>query len=267
MDRTITLAITYHHPAERRTVREFTAMPTESRHHLAGLFQDALVLAVVAGFVDAFVFTHVSPVFVANMSGNFVRLGMAIGDNHWKASVGNLIVLSGFLAGTICATFIVDASVSRLDDHEKADPVNLMLLETVLLTLTLVVILPKSGVASTSLDTGRVVALLLASMSMGVQAITLRRVGEVAVSTTYGTGALVRLGEKVSLSLRNAPADHGVSRATSIMIIGSLLVAYVIGAVVADFARGSNAYMGLAPACVFAVSLHTRLRRPRAASA
>ena len=48
-------------------------------------------------------------------------------------------------------------------------------------------------------------------VAMGLQATALRRVGQIAVATTYGTGAIVRVGEKVALAARRA--DRPVARA------------------------------------------------------
>src|SRR4051794_30025782 len=55
------------------------SLTSESRHHAAGPVGTAVCLAAAAGFVDAYVYTRVVPVFVANMSGNLIHLGLSLG--------------------------------------------------------------------------------------------------------------------------------------------------------------------------------------------
>jgi len=44
----------------------------------------AVVVAMIAGYVDAIGFTRLFEVFPANQSGNAVLLGVAIGDPSWE---------------------------------------------------------------------------------------------------------------------------------------------------------------------------------------
>ena len=43
----------------------------------------AVMMALIAGYVDAIGFTRLFDVFPANQSGNAVLLGVAIGDPSW----------------------------------------------------------------------------------------------------------------------------------------------------------------------------------------
>ena len=63
-------------------------MTQESTHHPSGPLLLAVALAMVAGFVDAHIYLAVSPIFVANMSGNLVHIGMLVGDGNWWQAVG-----------------------------------------------------------------------------------------------------------------------------------------------------------------------------------
>ena len=76
-------------------------------------------------------------------------------------------------------------------------------------------------------------AIEVGSTAMGLQAVSLRRVGSIAVSTTYGTGAIVRIGEKIALGLRRAERGSDVRRRATIFVITTILVGYVIGAAIA----------------------------------
>ena len=64
----------------------------------------AISLAAVAGFIDAHLFLHVTSVFVANMSGNMVRVGIEVGDGHWTTAVGSLAALIALLVVLLIAS-------------------------------------------------------------------------------------------------------------------------------------------------------------------
>ena len=49
-------------------------MPAEAERHIRGGIEVAVLLGVSGGFVDAYIFLHVAAVFVADMSGNLIRL-------------------------------------------------------------------------------------------------------------------------------------------------------------------------------------------------
>ena len=72
-------------------------------HHLLGVRRptaSALVLAAVAGYVDAFVYLRVADVFIANQSGNIVRAGMGIFGEYdaWPLA---LLSMTGFAIGAV----------------------------------------------------------------------------------------------------------------------------------------------------------------------
>jgi len=64
---------------------------------------DDPALAAIAGFVDAHVYVHVTPVFVANMSGNLVHLGVFVGLGSWREAAGSTLALGAFLAGVLAS--------------------------------------------------------------------------------------------------------------------------------------------------------------------
>ena len=71
-------------------------MPTEAQLHVSGSARLAMVLAATGGFVDAFIYVRVTPVFVANMSGNLIRLGIASGGKNWISAASSAVALAGF---------------------------------------------------------------------------------------------------------------------------------------------------------------------------
>ena len=72
--------------------------------------------------------------------------------------------------------------------------------------------------------------LIIAAFAMGLQAAALRRVGEVAVATTYGTGAIVRIAEKLALAARQADRPTAHRRSATVAILVVVLVSYAGGA-------------------------------------
>ena len=72
---------------------------SESNHHPSGPLTVAVALAAAAGFADAHIYVNVTPIFVANMSGNLIHLGILVGDASWRAAVASLLTLAAFTAG------------------------------------------------------------------------------------------------------------------------------------------------------------------------
>jgi uncharacterized membrane protein YoaK (UPF0700 family) len=101
-------------------------------------------------------------------------------------------------------------------------------------------------------DATSYVIVVVGSLAMGIQAVALRRVGQIAVSTTYGTGAVVRLGEKVALAVRHASRPGDARRRVTIAVLSIVLAAYVLGAALAALVGGSTVWL-LAVAWVPAV--------------
>lgn len=205
-------------------------MPPEVKHHVSGTLQLAVALAATAGFVDAFIYQRVAPVFVANMSGNLIRLGMSAGGHDGKGTAAAIVALAGFVAGAITGSAHLDAHVRA---GKPADPLTLLFIEAILLAALPVVIRVADIAYSPSIEPIDYIVIVVGSIAMGLQAIALRRVGQVAVSTTYGTGAVVRLGEKLALAATRTPRPLDHRRRISIAVLTAVLVGYVAGAFVA----------------------------------
>jgi uncharacterized membrane protein YoaK (UPF0700 family) len=230
-------------------------MTPEHSHHPSGPLVLAAGLAAVAGFVDAFVYQHVTPVFVANMSGNLIRLGMFTGDADWRPALGAGVALMVFLAGVLGATVANDRQLKRSGSVRAT---SLLACEAVLLAV-LTLVLAVGHVGFDQVPTlAQYPAIVIGGLAMGIQATALRRVGSVAVSTTYGTGALVRLGEKVALGLRRADRAAEHRRRITILVLAAVIACYVLGAVIASMV-GASEWMLLVPTATVAaavVALH-----------
>ncbi len=232
-------------------------MAPETPHHLGGSLLLAVALASTAGFVDAFIYVRVTPVFVANMSGNLVHVGVAFGGHDWRAASSAAVAICGFVLGVALATARVDVSVRRGRAPLAAD---LLGAETFLLLL-LTTILWVEGVGySASAGPVDFAVVVVGATAMGIQAVALRRVGSVAVSTTFGTGAVVRLGEKAALALRRTDRPGGHRRRLTIAVLGAVLVSYVAGAYVGS-SVGRSPLVLLIPSMVSLLATFSERRR------
>jgi uncharacterized membrane protein YoaK (UPF0700 family) len=227
----------------------------ERSHHPSGPLAVAVALAAAAGFVDAHIYLHVTPVFVANMSGNMIHLGILLGDGAWQPAVASLLTLAAFTAGVVVATVHHDDQVRR---GRTVRPSFLLGLEAALLAG----LMAWMAVASIEFtERPRPVdypVLLIAGLAMGLQAAAIRRVGQIVVSTTYGTGAIVRVGEKIVLAARRADRTTEHRRRVAIGVLLVVLVSYVAGAALATVAGTGAVRLAVPSLVVAACALATR---------
>ncbi|MCB0972379.1 MAG: DUF1275 domain-containing protein [Acidimicrobiales bacterium] len=230
---------------------------SESNHHPSGPLTVAVALAAAAGFADAHIYVNVTPIFVANMSGNLIHLGILVGDASWRAAVASLLTLAAFTAGVVVATVHLDRQVRRV---RTLRPTPLLAAEAVLL-VGLALWMSTTSIHFTS-DPRPIdhPVLVVAGLAMGLQAAALRRVGQVAVATTYGTGAIVRIGEKLVLAARRADRATEHRRRVAIAILALVLASYVAGAVVATVAGADPRLLLLPGGVVAACALASRGR-------
>ncbi len=139
----------------------------------------AVLLAALAGFVDAIGFIHSQGFFVSFMSGNSTRLGVGTVHGGSLALMG-LVVIAAFVIGVAAGTYVSRAMTSA--GRRSA----VMLLVTLMLALGAV---GMSGEASTLVTLGLIAA------AMGSANVVLESGGEVRIGVTYMTGALVRIGQ------------------------------------------------------------------------
>ena len=203
-----------------------------------------MVLAATAGFVDAHIYLFVVQVFVANQSGNLIGLGMTAGQEQWRNAASALVAISAFVAGVAGAT-----AHQRRDRERGRAPRTYPLLQieaAALLALAIVlgVVDPKLSDGWRMID---LAVIVVAASAMGVQSASLRAVGTISITTTYGTGALVRVGEKLVAPLRadRGPAD--AARMRTVTVLAVVLASYVGGAAVSA-ALGSAHWLVLLPA-------------------
>ena len=233
-------------------------MPLVSDPRLSSTTAIALALTAAAGFVDAHFFLHVTEVFTANMSGNLVLFGMALGEKQWAQGGHQAAALLAFIVGVFAA--------SRFHDrHRRAGkplrPDLLLGIEAAILVLAAGWI----GFVGADHPGERIMvypAIVFAAFAMGMQNAAVLRVGVLAVATTYATGSVARLGSETALAIGATSKEEAAAHLGVIPLLASMVASYVFGALVAASVGASSAWL-LLPVGVLvlaAIGTHRRLR-------
>jgi len=234
---------------------------SEPTHHPSGPLAVAAALAASAGFVDAHVYVNVTPVFVANMSGNLIHLGILIGDASWRTALASFLTLAAFTTGVVLATVHHDWEVAHA---RPVRPSFLLGVEAALLLALAAWMTTASIGFSAQPRPIDYPVLLVAGVAMGLQASALRRVGQIAVATTYGTGAIVRIGEKLVLAARRADRTTEHRRRVAIAVLTIVLACYLGGAAAATVAGRNAALLAVPGLVIAACALASRTPLPDA---
>lgn len=183
----------------------------------------AVVLAAVAGCVDAIGFERVFDVFPANQSGNAVLLGIALGNGSSDEAWRPALAIFGFGFG-ITLALLISARV-----RAARRTLVLLGLETLLLVPLAVVLLEDPRGAR--LDHPAVAVLLaLTACAMGVQTEVIGRHAGIAISTTFQTGAITRVAESVAQRISPGARSSAIGAGTRVLLL--VLIGYIGGATV-----------------------------------
>ena len=198
-----------------------------------------VMLSLAAGCVDAVGYLGLGQIFVANMTGNTVLLGLAIGQTEGQTALRAVVALVGFVVGVAAAAAIVGPGRARSPWPPGV---------TVALSLELVVLVAFAvGWSLTGSEPagGAVYPLIvLPAAAMGVQSAAVRRLGIPGVATAYITGTLTDLTEGAIARLRPAvsaatPDERGeesperaAPSARGLVLPADVWLAYGIGAVI-----------------------------------
>jgi uncharacterized membrane protein YoaK (UPF0700 family) len=173
-------------------------------------------LAASAGAVDAVSFLGLHHVFTANMTGNIVLLGIALGLDRPVGALRATLALAGYVAGGLIAHGLLahgavlggraEYSAVARALHRAANPFRAPrgLLS---LVLALQVVFTVGWLASGGRPVGVGEELLTAvlGVAMGVQGVAVGASDLAGISTTYLTGMLTKtLGELIDPSRRDA---------------------------------------------------------------
>ncbi|ASB89478.1 UPF0700 transmembrane protein YoaK [Bacillus sonorensis] len=178
-----------------------------------------LLLCLTAGIVDVIGYLSIGHVFTANMTGNIVLLGLAIGHSLQKTVMYSLTALLGFIIGVIIASAIVGKQEKSF--WPPAVTTALMIEGFVLLLFACLSLFQISAH----------ILILLLSMAMGLQTTAARKLGIAGISTTVLTGTLANFFEDVST--RFFRKSHQNIFHTDALLRALTIVFYCLGAVIA----------------------------------
>ncbi|GGI99000.1 UPF0700 transmembrane protein YoaK [Alicyclobacillus cellulosilyticus] len=201
-----------------------------------------ILMSLVAGCVDAIGYLSLQHVFTANMTGNIVLLGLAVGQAHFASVLRSLLALAGFVAGALLAAAIV---------HRKpqsglwpATVTRALWVETGWLVLYAFGLhaLHRAHVSHPGL--WLMADILLAALAMGMQSTAARRIGVANITTTVVTSTLAILLEDLAVKLRLAksvpvPPHHTVDAAARFIAILTYGGGAAIAALVPAAGRGA----------------------------
>ncbi|GCF10959.1 hypothetical protein KDI_45230 [Dictyobacter arantiisoli] len=166
-------------------------MPAENK--------DILLLSGTAGYFDALCYLGLQRVFPANMTGNTVLLGIALGKGMWEDALLTVSAVLGFCLGALLTTLLLK---EQRPGVWTSQVVRLFGLEWILLFLfTLLWLFTQATFPTLGIT---ILLILLASLAMGIQSATVMMLGFPGIVTTYITGTLTSLMGNLGNWLRPA---------------------------------------------------------------
>jgi uncharacterized membrane protein YoaK (UPF0700 family) len=147
-----------------------------------------LLLAIAAGGMDALGLLALGNVFTSALSGNTILLGIAVAQGHLGEAFLCSVVFLGFIPGAIMAAVFLR---SRPKSSHWSWRITLALAIEWIVLLTFVIWLATVGGSNETMVLMPLV--LLSSLAMGVQYITMLRLNVNGVTTTFVTSTVVNL--------------------------------------------------------------------------
>jgi uncharacterized membrane protein YoaK (UPF0700 family) len=202
----------------------------------------AAALSATAGFIDAVGWLTSGGLFVSFMSGNVTKIGLGLAGHLDNVALG-LGLVGSFVAGVVAGSLVGRAAGLQQRRH-------VLWLVTGMITL-----------AAAMLQLGLLIpAALVLAASMGAKNTVFAEDGEVKVGLTYMTGALVRVGKRITTAL------HGGDRlgwVAPLMLFLAMVLGATLGGV--SYAMLGARALWLAVAVMLVLTLYAeRLPNPKA---
>jgi uncharacterized membrane protein YoaK (UPF0700 family) len=192
--------------------------PPDDRH--GPLVPLMVALTLLTGLVDAVSYLKLGHVFVANMTGNVIFLGLALAGAGGLSAIVSLVALAAFLLGALAGGWVGTHHVHRGRLLRGA-----IAAQAILLLLALVVALLADEPLSQSLRYGFVVVLALA---MGVQNAAAQKLAVPEITTTVLTKTLVGIASEGSFLGGPGARVGRRSVAVTAMLLGALVGAMLV---------------------------------------
>ncbi|PYX80655.1 MAG: hypothetical protein DMG70_22680 [Acidobacteria bacterium] len=233
--------------------------------------RDAMVLLLTwaAGGVDAISYLGLGHVFTANMTGNAVLLGLAVGQGQGLAALRSIIALAGFVLGVSMGAMLMGQRPSPGEWSRAAS--RAVALEWIILALfTLTWHLAGRARAGEPLYP----LIALSAVAMGIQSAAIRHLRVPGIATTYITGTLTSMvsgfvgwlqAKIVPSSTDNftQPRTPSAEQKHGPRLQAAVLGIYILAAVASGFlqARGSRLVALSPPVALTLVLANTFFRR------
>lgn len=205
-----------------------------------------LLLACVAGCVDAIGYATLFSLYTAHMTGNTVGSASRLVDHDFAKAAWHAFPIPIFVAGALAGAVVARTLRSR----------------AVTLACEAVALSAFMLLAHDAHGPRLWLAASMPAFAMGMQAVTFRRCGDTTVQTTYITGMLVAFADALVAWLLSR---QGAARA---QIAFGIWCGYVVGALVGTFAVAlARAWATVVPLVGIAVASVLTARPARAAPA
>jgi uncharacterized membrane protein YoaK (UPF0700 family) len=201
-----------------------------------------LLLSAAAGCVDALSYLGLGQVFTANMTGNTVLFGIALGQAKGEEALRGGVALAGFVLGVAGGAMITEGKLEGRSVWPRAVTVALAFELVVMVAFALGFYLTGGGPSGGA----RYLIIALSALAMGVQSTAVRSLGVGGVASTYITGTLTSLTEQVisrarmSLLSRESGEQRTEQRTTPnrnpAAILACVWMVYALGALVSGAA-------------------------------
>ena len=172
-----------------------------------------LVLTAATGIIDAASVLGLGHVFTANMTGNVVFLGFALGGAAGFSIGASLVALVAFMAGALLGGVLMRPG-ANVRDARRAFALE-------------VVALVAAAIVATTVDTpaaggGRWALLLLLGAGMGVQNAVVRRLAVADLTTTVLTLTITGIASDSALAGGNNPRLTRRVASIGVMLAGAI---------------------------------------------
>ena len=202
----------------------------------------AIVLSIVAGFVDAFSYLTLSNVYTATMSGNTVLIAVHGATGKTPAALVHAFTIGVFVLGLLVSSVAIELGLRHGFRRVLA-----MALALEAACLGAFALWGAGLVEGGALGTPRqphwpLYALIaLTGVAMGTQNTSLRMAGILTIFTTHVTGTITRFGEQLvnfGFALANGGDRHGSNRPSAYLgnaaFSGGIWLAFFAGALLAS---------------------------------
>jgi uncharacterized membrane protein YoaK (UPF0700 family) len=203
----------------------------------------AIFLALIAGYLDGYGLL-VLGTYVSFMSGNTTIAGLRSGQDNFPAALPSAIAILSFVTGSFLGNLFTQ---SRLRHSHR------LIFGVIAGLLATVAGLERHGLWNAPAE----IALL--SLAMGMMNPALCRVGAEAVSLTFVTGTLSRIGGHLAAAAGRKPLPDGQGPGDSHLaragIDASVWSGFLVGAGLSGIAGSHFRMWALLPPCVVMIAL------------